>query len=100
MCLMIKCSSAYFQVEEGLHICSLSLSLCGISALFFLFQIDFVILCFSNASSNIWHNDGRLYFSSSSSERHFMSQDFLTFFFSYSPVSESAMSAAEQCVYV
>lgn len=62
-------------------------SLCGISALFFLFEIDFVILCFSNASSNIWqrclYNDGRLYFSFSSSERHFMSQDFLTF--SYSP---------------
>lgn len=62
-----------------------SFSLCGISALFFLFQIDFVILCFSNASSNIWHNDGRLYFSSSSSERHFMSQDFLTFFFLIPP---------------
>lgn len=41
-------------------------SLCGIGALFLRFEIDFVILCFSNALSNIWqrclYNDGRLFF--------------------------------------
>lgn len=76
-------------------------SLCGISALFLRFEIDFVILCFSNASSNIWqrclYNDGRLFFFLIVLKTLHV-QDFLTF--SYSPVSESAMSAAEQCVYV